>query len=296
MRQLETLVRSGARESFAAAADALNFTPSAVSHQMARLEEEAGVSLIERVPRGAHLTAAGEVLLARSKSIFESLERADENLRLLMDGGSGRLRVGSFPTATAGFVAEALRALGSRFPNIALELKDGEPYESAARLKTHELDVAVIFELDLWPASTDYDGRPVCSVPKIHCDHLFDDPFLLVAPAAHRLVSEGPCALADLADELILGSPTGCPPWGPDLRRACRHAGVELRFEDCYRSADVAYAAWSLTSRARRIQPLVCPGRQAGGSKPGSTPPRGSRDRERGGRVGGGDLTQRDLS
>ncbi len=257
-RHLEALREIAYQGSFVAAADVLNFTPSAISHQMARLEREVGLPLFERRPDGTRLTPAGDALLEHAETVFARLGEADEDLRRLLDGGTGRLRVGSFPTATASFVAEGLSELQSNFPDLALHLRDGEPYESAALLKSHELDVAIIFELDSWPATTDYEGKSLCGAPELECDELVDDPFLLVVPATHRLAYAGLCVLTDLGGEVILGSPTGCPPWGADLRRACSRAGVALTFEDSYETTDFqAQQAMVLAGRGVSLMPRL---------------------------------------
>lgn len=238
VRHLAVLREIARRGSFAAAADALCFTPSAVSHQMTKLERDVGHALFERLPRGTRMTDAGTLLLRHAETVFACLAEAEVEMRALALGQGGRLRVGSFPTATGTFMPAALDAFGERFPNVALHLVDGEPYQSAARLQARELDLALVFDFDLWPATTDYDGRSVCAQADLRSAPLFDDPFDLVMRRDHRLAQTERVSLHELAGEPIVGSPGSCPPWGADLASACRRIGVEPSFEDRYRTVD----------------------------------------------------------
>ena len=184
------------------------FTPSAVSQQMSALARDTNVVLFERTPRGMRLTESAEALVAHAEAVFARLGEAQAELEAIAGEVGGRLRFGSFPTATIAFGARAMEAFRRRYPGVDLRFADGEPYESVARLKERELDLAVLFDFDHWTAATDYDGRAVCD------------------------------ELSDLAGQRIVGSPSECSPWGLDLRKLCSEAQLESEFEPCYRSAD----------------------------------------------------------
>jgi len=79
-RRLPTFREVARRGSFAAAADVLSFTPSAVSQQMAALEREVGARLFERTHRGVRLTAAGARLLAHADALLARLAEAEADL------------------------------------------------------------------------------------------------------------------------------------------------------------------------------------------------------------------------
>ena len=172
------------RGSFSAAAEAMSFTPSAVSQQMSALARDTGVALFERTPRGMRLTESAEALVAHAHAVFARLGDAQAELEAIAGGAGGRLRFGSFPTATMAFAARAMQVFRDRCPGIELHFADGEPYENVARLKERQLDLAVLFDFDHWTAATDYDGRAVCDDRDIECTELFDDPFRVVVPAS----------------------------------------------------------------------------------------------------------------
>ncbi len=226
------------RGSFSAAAEATSYTPSAVSQQMSALARDTGVILFERTPQGMHLTESAEALVAHAQAVFARLGEAQAEVEAIAGGLGGRLRFGSFPTATMAFAARAMQVFRNRCPGIELRFADGEPYETVARLKERQLDLAVLFDFDHWTAVTDYDGRAVCDDCDIECTELFDDPFHVVLPCHHPLAGNSHLELSDLAGQRIVGSPSTCSPWGLDLRRLCSQTQIEPEFESCYRTAD----------------------------------------------------------
>ncbi len=235
-RHLLTLQSAARLGSFAAAADALNFTPSAVSQQMAALERTAGAILFERGHSGARLTDAGDALLSHAEVVLARLALAERELEAIVDRRGGWLRLGSFTSATATFAAEALERFREQHPVVGLKFFDGEPYESAARLKARELDLAVVFDLDVWAMGTGYDGRSVCDDDALECVGLFDDPFLLVMRRDHALASCCTIAVEDLQDETIIASAPWidalaatweASPLPPHVDSSCRATGFE---------------------------------------------------------------------
>lgn len=238
-RRIELLLTIASAGSFARAAAQLSFTPSAVSQQMALLERDAGAMLFERRPRGVRLTPAGQALVRHAETIRDHLLDARAEISAIADAAGGRLAFGSFPTGTSTIAAPAIAQFSREHPEVDLQLVDGEPYESVARLRARELDLALVFDLDSWPAAMDYEGTLVARDSEIELEPLFDDPFFLLLPRGHRLAeSNEEVKLVELAEERIIGSPVGCAPWGMDLEHVCERAGVELMCQAVYRSAD----------------------------------------------------------
>src|SRR2546423_15035917 len=99
--RLRILKEVAHRGSFSAAAEALSYTQSAVSQQIAALEAEAGMALLERHPRGVSLTAAGQTLVGHAEGILARLDAADAALAAIAGPRGGRLRMASLPTAGA---------------------------------------------------------------------------------------------------------------------------------------------------------------------------------------------------
>lgn len=181
--------------SFTAAAKSLRYTQSAVSRQIAVLEDDLGVVLFDREARGVRLTEEGRVLLAHAEAVLDRLDVARRELTALRDLDGGRLRIGAFATAEAQLVPHAMLAFQRDFPGVELSLSDGLTAALAARLRAGELDVAVV-----------NDG-PVLDGLTTH--HLLDDPQFVAMSADHRLAHRKTLRLTELAGEnWVAGSTT----------------------------------------------------------------------------------------
>jgi len=235
MRTLREVARLG---SFAAAAKALGFTPSAVWQQMRAIERGIDSPLFERDVRGTRLTESGRVLLAHAELALDRLDRAEAELAAIARGQGGRLRFGSFPTATESFVADVVATFRRRHPGVELHFRDAEPYEHVAQLEALECDCAVMFHLDGWPSARSYDGEVVSEGDGVSYEPLFEDPYAIALPVDHPLAAQGTVTLGQLAGEVILGSPSLCAPWGPELLRLCQGDGFEPTFDARFHTHD----------------------------------------------------------
>src|SRR6478735_11330881 len=99
VRRMRVLREVAARGTIAAAARALSFTPSAVSQQLAALEREAGVALLDRHGGRVHLTEAGRRLVARTEAILAELEAASADLAASASDVAGTVHIAAFPSA-----------------------------------------------------------------------------------------------------------------------------------------------------------------------------------------------------
>lgn len=218
VRRLRLLREVDRRGSIAAAAQALAFTPSAVSQQLAKLEREVGVSLLDRGPRSVRLTEAGRALAVRADDILARVAEAEHELRALAhEAGAGTLRLASFPTAAATFALPAVDLLRSRHPGIDVTVTEADPLVALARLKAGDLDAALLFEYDFVPLPAE-DG--------VELTLLLEEPLYVVLPRDHRAARRRSVALADLADDRWIQSTrrSSCRPF---TERACRAAGFE---------------------------------------------------------------------
>jgi len=189
---LRVLREVASQGSFTAAAGSLGYTQSAVSRQVAGLETAAGMPLFERTARGVRLTSAGELLLQRAGTVLDEIDAAEQELSGLADPGTGRLRVGAFPTAVAALVPRAMAALGQRRPGVRISLREGGSPTQLKRLSAGSLDVAVIGFLP---------GGEVTADRRISLEPLLDDPLLLAVGPQHRLARRRTVDLDDLAGE-----------------------------------------------------------------------------------------------
>ena len=124
VRRLRVLREVAERGSLSAAAEALSFSQPAVSHQIAKLEQETGARLVERVPRGVRLTDAGELLVRHADVVLSRLALAESELEELLAVRRGHLRLGAFPSAFVHFVPRSLVGFRARHPNVEVTLLD----------------------------------------------------------------------------------------------------------------------------------------------------------------------------
>src|SRR5438045_782004 len=108
VRKMRVLREVAERGSFSAAAEALQYTQSAVSQQVAALEKEAGARLVERGPRGIRLTDAGAVVVRHAEAVLDRLARAEAELEAIAGLRGGRVRLASFASAGATLVPAAV--------------------------------------------------------------------------------------------------------------------------------------------------------------------------------------------
>jgi DNA-binding transcriptional LysR family regulator len=233
--RLRILKEVAYRGSFSAAAAALSYTQSAISQQIAALEGEAGMALLERHPRGVSLTAAGQTLVSHAEGILARLDAADAALSAIAGLRGGRLRMASFPTAGATLMPLAIATFRSAYPDVELTLAEGEPEEIVPRLRAGELDLALLFE---------FAGETV-----VHGDmervELLEDPMYLALPSEHRLAAKGRPRLEDLREESWVQTSRSSP-CARHVVRSCHAAGFEpnVSFEsDDYQTVQGLVAA-----------------------------------------------------
>src|SRR6185503_4376036 len=155
VKRLRVLREVAAHGSFSAAAEALAYTQSAVSQQIAALEREAGTVLVDRNARGVKLTEAGEALVRHADAILTRLADAEAELEAIAGLRGGRLRLAAFPTVGATLMPLAIATFRERHPDIELTVRQLEPEDSLPLLKSGELDIALTIEPN---AGMDTDG------------------------------------------------------------------------------------------------------------------------------------------
>ncbi|MEV4097367.1 LysR family transcriptional regulator [Streptosporangium saharense] len=177
VRRLRLLRELSYRGTIAAVAEALTFTPSAVSQQLAALEREAGVALLERTGRRVALTPAGAALVRHAEAVLERLEQAAAELATARTGLAGTIRIGAFPTATRTILPAALAALGRDHPRLEPMVDEIDPAEVAPRLRAGDLDAALVHEYDFVPAAPDLalDTEPLLEEPMYLASDRADD-------------------------------------------------------------------------------------------------------------------------
>ncbi|MET8331696.1 LysR family transcriptional regulator [Streptomyces sp. NPDC005181] len=214
MQVLRAVVTSG---SITAAASHLGYTPSAVSQQVAALEEQAGIPLLERVGRGVQPTEAGQLLSEHAAVISRQVAEAETALTDLRARRTGLLSIRYFATAGATLMAPALARLRQEHPGIRVDLRMTDPQDPLPEVTEGRADLAVVVQ----PRSRLHEG--------IHFVHLLDDPYRAVLPAGHRLAAKRVLDLTDLADEPWVRS-DGPGPCLDAVVEGCAAAGFSPNF------------------------------------------------------------------
>jgi DNA-binding transcriptional LysR family regulator len=217
VRRMRVLREVAVRGSFSAAAEALSFTQSAVSQQIAALEREAGATLVQRNARGVRLTDAGEALVRHAEAIMARLAEAEAEIEAIAGLRGGRLRLASFESAASTLMPLAIAAFRERHPAVELSMTLVEPEDSIPQLRSGELDVALVFDTAAVAPDASLDRR-----------HLLDDPMYLALPRDHPLARRRRVRLEDLAGEAWVAGSAGCE-CNRLISRACAAAGFEPR-------------------------------------------------------------------
>jgi len=144
VHQLKVFVAVAENLSFTRAAESLYLTQSAVSHQIAKLEQQLGVALLLRQGRAVSLTAVGQSLLTHARRVFAALEDAAAAVRQAARPDAGRLRIGATSTACQYLIPEALREFRECFPGYSLSILPGDSPVVAERLTEGSIDLAVM--------------------------------------------------------------------------------------------------------------------------------------------------------
>ena len=215
-RRLMTFRAVAHARSFSRAAEQMSLTQPSVSHQIALLETEIGVRLLDRGRGGLRLTEAGAVLLEHADHVAWRLELADAQLASLAGQRREHIRLGAFPTALASFVPSAVARLRLAHDDLRVRLGEVTPSKLEARLLGGDFDVAISYQ----DATT--ERRELRGAERID---LMPDTFLIGLPPEHRLAGPtAPISLKELAeDDWILASTEGF------LVQACREAGFDPR-------------------------------------------------------------------
>ena len=220
LRAFHAVARSG---SFSTAARELGYAQSVVSHHVAALEREFGLTLVNRGTRPVTVTDAGARLLRHTEAALGYITAAEDELRAVAGLESGTLRIGAFLTAANSFVPAALARFEAAHPDVEVRLEHLEEPEELRRLRSGDIDLAVVYRLrepsENGPRRRDegFDEAP-----------LADDPYRVVLPPTHPLAHRRELRLADLAAERFTAPPGGeFHPYRSMLERLCAVGGFE---------------------------------------------------------------------
>jgi DNA-binding transcriptional LysR family regulator len=191
LRRLRLLYELRERGTIAAVADALQFTPSAVSQQLAVLERDAGLPLLERAGRTVRLTDAALVLAEHAAALLDRAARAESDLAAARGTVGGRARVAAFQSVARRLAAPALLRLVREAPGLRCELIEAEPEDAIPALALGDVDLVLADEWQHQPHAP-HDG--------VERHNLYYDPVRVVLAADHPLAARypGPIPFAQL--------------------------------------------------------------------------------------------------
>jgi DNA-binding transcriptional LysR family regulator len=257
LRRLRLLRELSERGTIAAVADALQFTPSAVSQQLAMLEREAGVRLLERAGRGVRLTDPALVLVEHADALLERAALAEADLAAAAGTVTGRGRIASFQSVALRLALPAMEALAREAPRLRCELVEAEPEQALPALALGDVDLVL---------GDEWQHQPRLLPAGLDRHELLRDPVHIVLPARHPAARRhrGAVPLAELAGEAWV---TGHPAmgWEELTQRACReHGGFDPDIRHRTNDATVSLALVARGLAVSLLPDLVVRGRHPG--------------------------------
>ena len=216
---LQALGAVQAHGSVVAAADALGYTPSAVSQQLKKLERQTGTPVLERYGRGVLLTDHGRRLAARGADLLASMEALESDLDAAGARVEGRVRLAAFSTAVRGLVAPMLASVRADGFDLDVSVVEQDPVEALALVAAGQVEAALVHT---WGDTV----LPVADHLKTHV--IGSDVADVLVPVGHPLASRGQVTPQDLVHEVFACAPAGsvCHQW---MSRMFAHAGGSPR-------------------------------------------------------------------
>ena len=190
LRDLKYLVALADHKHFGKAAAASFVSQPTLSTQIRKLEEELGVSLVERAPRKVMLPPAGRDAAERARRIVAKVEQMKEAARRSQDPEAGTVRLGIFPTLGPYLLPHVVPRIRERFPQLELLLVEEKSEVLLSRLREGRLDAGLL----ALPVHDD----------QLHAEFLFEEPFLLAVPETHPLARRDALKLDELSDQKLL--------------------------------------------------------------------------------------------
>ncbi|MCI2957017.1 LysR substrate-binding domain-containing protein [Agromyces atrinae] len=236
VRRLRLLVELDRRGTLAAVADALAYSPSSVSQQLALLEREAGVPLLEKTGRRVQLTPQAHVLVEHATAVLDLLEQAEADVARTLTAVSGVIRVAVFQSAAHAILPRALSDLRAAHPALRVEMVEREPDEGLVELSARDFDLVI---------AEQYPGHVRELRPDLDRVGLATDAMrLALPPLGVRTEVDAVQSLADAAQLPWVLEPVGTASrqWAVQL---CRAAGFE---------PDVQFETADLTAHVRLIR------------------------------------------
>lgn len=198
MRSLVQLLAVAEHLSFRRAAIALGTSQSCVSARVQHLEQDLGIRIFERHPRGVRLTKAGRQFVAQVSVGIDHLDHAVKTAGMLASGRHGNLRVGLYSPISVGFVADLLALHRERYRDVQIEFVETSARDMIRRVRKGSLDLAFV------------GNRP--PVEDCHSRDVWNEDIVVALPLSHKLAGAGSIRWQDIADAGFIVTSDGAGP------------------------------------------------------------------------------------
>lgn len=188
---------------FRHAANSLGVSQSSVSTRVKLLEQDLGILLFERLPRGVRLTEAGSHFVERVAVGIDHLDHAVKTAGLLARGEQGHLRISAYALISNGFLADLLNHYRARHPGVEIDIAECRAGDAAMQVRDGRLDVAFVL------------GTP--NIPDCHSRPIWTERLMIALPATHPLAGREGATWAELSAEAFLVRHGGTGPQLHDL-------------------------------------------------------------------------------
>jgi len=190
VRDLEYLDAIAKYCHFGKAADACFVSQPTLSGQIMKLEQQLGLTLIERQTRKVMLTAVGEQLILQARNVLKAVSSFEDSAKTLLDPFAGDLHVGLIPTLAPYLLPHIISDLNKALPKINFYLYENKTNNLLKMLADGTLDILILPWLE--------------SMDKFEHFDLFAEPFVFACSGEHKLSQQKQLSLADLDEQTIL--------------------------------------------------------------------------------------------
>ncbi|NOR20713.1 MAG: LysR family transcriptional regulator [Xanthomonadales bacterium] len=189
-RALQYFVKLAELKHFSKAAEACFVSQPTLSTQIRKLEEELGVSLVERAPRHVMLTPIGEDIAHRARHVLRDIEHIKTAARLSKNPATGTIKLGIFPTLAPYLLPHVIPGIHDKYPELKLQLAEEKTEDILKMLDQGRLDAGLL-------------ALPV-DEPGLEMEVLFEEPFVTAMPANHPLCDKKTISIEDLEGQELL--------------------------------------------------------------------------------------------
>ncbi|WP_110955136.1 LysR family transcriptional regulator [Anaerosinus massiliensis] len=250
--QIRYILAVAKHQNFSRAAEEVCVTPSSLSQQIKKLEDELGVVLFGRTTRSVHLTPAGIEFVENAKKLILDISGINMAMQQYVDGESGKISIGSVPALGAFGITPLIAAFKKNYPKISFEFHEAECFDLYPLLSSGKIDVAFLTAYNKYKP----DKMPLESYP------LIQDELVIITNTAHRFASREIIDLHEAAEETFISLSKSSGAF-TDTIDACKLSGFEPKFGYNSHYVDTCVSlvteGMGIALLSSRIAKMACP-------------------------------------